>query len=152
MLFETSTSSVQRRFVSSSNCLTYSRSCLAQTFQSTCRRSSPVTYSRCWRNSTDWPKYGLLCIPARKPSTTCRARISKREMRLIASGCKYLFEPGIAYQLIFLGGRGGNQAVDDLVGGDPVALRGEVHHQPVPQHRFGQCLDVLRGHVGTAVE
>jgi len=43
MLRETSTSSVHRRFVSSSNCLTYRRSCRAQTFQSTCRKSSPCT-------------------------------------------------------------------------------------------------------------
>src|SRR5688572_21250736 len=58
----------------------------------------------------DWPKYGLRCIPERNPSTMCRARISSRAMRLIASGCKNLFEPGIAGELVFLGGerqRGG---------------------------------------------
>src|SRR6476646_1093693 len=143
MLFEISTSSVQRRFVSSSNCLTYSRSWRAQTFQSTWRRSSPVTYSRCCRNSTDCPKYGLLCIPERKPSTMCRARISSREIRLIASGCKNLFEPGIAGELVFLGGSAGDQAIDDLVGGDAVALGGEIHDQPVTQHRFDQGLNVI---------
>src|SRR5436305_3904387 len=126
MLLDTSTRSVQRRFVSSSNCLTYSRSCRAQTFQSTWRRSSPVVYSRCCRNSTDCPKYGLLCIPERKPSTMCRARISSREIRLIASGCKNLFEPGIAGELVFLGGGAGDQAVNDFVGGDSIALGREV--------------------------
>src|SRR4051812_24000921 len=143
MELETSTSRVQRRFVSSSNCLTYSRSWRAQTFQSTWRRSSPVAYSRCCRNSTDCPKYGLLCIPERKPSTMCRARISSREIRLIASGCKNLFEPGIARELVFLGGCAGDQAVDDLVGGNAVALSREVHHEAVPQHGPGERLDIV---------
>src|SRR5262245_28867484 len=116
MLFETSTSSVQRRFVSSSNCLTYSRSCLAQTFQSTCRKSSPGVYCRCWRNSTDCPKYGLRCMPDRKPSTMCRALNSSLAIRLTASGCKNLLEADIAGQFIFLGGSVREQAVDDLVG------------------------------------
>src|SRR5688572_12690364 len=124
MLLLTSTSRLQRRFVSSSNCLTYSRSWRAQTFQSTCRKSSPRAYSRCWRNSTDWPKYGLRCIPERNPSTMCRARISSREIRLIASGCKNLFEAGIAGELVFLGGGAGDQAVDYAVGRDAVALGG----------------------------
>src|SRR3954470_18523031 len=143
MLLEMSMSSVQRRFVSSSYCLTYSRSWRAQTFQSTCRRSSPVTYSRCCRNSTDCPKYGLRCIPERKPSTMCRARTSSREMRLIASGCKNLFEPGIAGELVFLGGCAGDQAIDDLVGADAVALGGEVDHEAVPQHGLGQRLNIV---------
>src|SRR5262245_49800279 len=150
MLLEISTSSVQRRFVSSSYCLTYSRSSRAQTFQSTCRRSSPVAYSRCCRNSTDWPKYGLRCIPERNPSTMCRARTSSREIRLIASGCKNLFEPGIAGELVFLGGCAGDQAVDDLVGRNPVALRGEVDDQAVPQHRLDQGLNVIGADVRAA--
>src|SRR4051812_4318531 len=148
MLLETSISSVHRRFVSSSYCLTYSRSWRAQTFQSTCRRSSPVTYSRCCRNSTDCPKYGLRCIPERKPSTMCRARISSREMRLIASGCKNLFEPGIAGELVFLGGSAGDQSVDDLVGADSVALGGEIDDQAVTQHRLRERLNVIRRDVG----
>src|SRR5436190_5399097 len=152
MLLETSINSVQRRFVSSSNCLTYSRSCRAQTFQSTWRRSSPVVYSRCWRNSTDCPKYGLLCIPERNPSTMCRARISSREIRLIASGCKNLFEPGIAGELVFLGGGAGDQSVDNLVGANTVALSGEVHDQPVPQHRLDQGLNIVGGDVRPAAQ
>src|SRR3954470_8549798 len=152
MLLEMSMSSVQRRFVSSSNCLTYSRSCRAQTFQSTCRRSSPVVYSRCCRNSTDCPKYGLLCIPERNPSTMCRARISRREIRLIASGCKNLFEPGIAGELIFLGGSAGDQSVDDLVGRDAVALGCEVHHEAVPQHGLGEGLNVVGADVRAATQ
>src|SRR5438093_326425 len=147
MELEISTKSVQRRLVSSSNCLTYRRSWRAQTFQSTCRRSSPVTYSRCCRNSTDWPKYGLLCIPERNPSTMCRARISSREIRLIASGCKNLFEPGIAGELVFLGGGAGDQAVDDLVGGHAVALSGEIDNQTVPQDRLGEGLNIVGGYV-----
>src|SRR5436189_714300 len=143
MLLEISTRSVARRFVSSSYCLTYSRSWRAQTFQSTCRRSSPMTYSRCCRNSTDCPKYGLLCIPERNPSTMCRARTSSREMRLIASGCKNLFEPGIARELVFLGGGAGDQSFDDLIGADTVALGGEVHDEAVSQDRPGQRLNVI---------
>src|SRR5436190_14463888 len=152
MLLETSINSVQRRFVSSSNCLTYSRSCRAQTFQSTWRRSSPVVYSRCWRNSTDCPKYGLLCIPERNPSTMCRARTSSREIRLIASGCKNLFEPGIARELVFLGGGAGNQSIDDLVGADAVALGGEVDNQAVPQDGLHQRLNVVGRNVGPAAK
>src|SRR5262245_29260772 len=143
MLLETSTSSVQRRLVSSSYCLTYRRSCRAQTFQSTCRRSSPVAYSRCCRNSTDCPKYGLLCIPERNPSTMCRARISSREIRLIASGCKNLFEPGIAGELIFLGRGAGDQAVNDTIGGHAIALGRKIHNQAVAQHGLGQGLNVV---------
>src|SRR3954469_7701769 len=143
MLLEISMSRVQRRFVSSSYCLTYSRSWRAQTFQSTCRRSSPLTYSRCCRNSTDYPKQGLPCSPERKPSTTGPARTSSREIRLIASGCKNLFEPGIAEELVFLSGGAGNETVDNLVGRDSVALSGEVHDQSVPQDRTGERLDVL---------
>src|SRR5688572_29352707 len=143
MLLLTSTSSVQRRLVSSSNCLTYRRSCRAQTFQSTCRRSSPSAYSRCCRNSTDCPKYGLRCIPERKPSTMCRARISSRAIRLIASGCKNLFEPGIAGELVFLGGGAGDEAIDDLVSGDAVALSGEIDDEAVAQDRPGEGLDVV---------
>src|SRR5262245_19493453 len=48
--------------------------------------SSPATYSRCCTNSTEWPKNGLLCIPEMKPSTTCRARRSSREMRAMVCG------------------------------------------------------------------
>src|SRR6476646_9194469 len=143
MLFEISTSSVQRRFVSSSNCLTYSRSWRAQTFQSTWRRSSPVTYSRCCRNSIDCPKYGLLCIPERNPSTMCRALTSSREIRLIASGCKNLFEPGIAGELVFLGGSAGDQACDKRAGAHAVALSGEIDHEAMPQHGFREGLNVI---------
>src|SRR5262245_37083825 len=152
MLFDKSTSRWQRRLVSSSNCLTYSRSWRAQTFQSTCRRSSPVTYSRCCRNSIDCPKYGLRCIPERNPSTMCRARTSSRAIRLIASGCKNLFEPGIAGELVFLGGSAGDQAVDDLVGGHAVALGREVDDQAVPQHGLGQGLNVIGADVRAAAQ
>src|SRR6476660_9981001 len=152
MLLEMSMSSVQRRLVSSSNCLTYSRSWRAQTFQSTCRRSSPWAYSRCCKNSTDCPKYGLLCIPERKPSTMCRARISSREMRLIASGCKNLFEPGIAGELVFLGGSAGDQSVDDLIRGDSIALSCKIDNQAVPQDGLGQRLDIIGADVRPTAE
>src|SRR5688500_17464188 len=152
MLLETSARIRQRRFVSSSYCLTVKRSCRAQTFQSTWRRSSPATYSRCCRNSIDCPKYGLRCIPERNPSTMCRARTSSREIRLIASGCKNLFEPGIVGQLVFLGGCAGDQAVDDFVRIHSVALCGEVHDQAVPQHGLGERLDIVGGDMRAALE
>src|SRR6185437_9553467 len=53
--------------------------------------SSPGTYSRCWTNSTDCPKVGLLCMPVRNPSTTCRARKSSCEMRAIVLGSRNRF-------------------------------------------------------------
>src|ERR671918_354347 len=136
MLSETSTKRQHRRSVSSSYCLTYSRSCLAHTFQSTRRRSSPGTYSRCCTNSTDCPKYGLRCMPLSSPSTIWRARISRRPIRLITSGCKDLLEAVVMEELVFV--RGGNfkEAVDDLIGRDAVALGGEIHHDTMPQHRF----------------
>src|SRR3954466_9717969 len=117
MLADTSTSKQQRRLVSSSYCLTYSRSCLAQTFQSTRRRSSPGAYSRCCRNSTDCPKYGLRCMPLRSPSTICRARTSRRPIRLITSGCKDLLEAVVMNELVFV--RRGNfqEPVDDMIAG-----------------------------------
>src|ERR1051326_9086903 len=134
MLLDTSTNSTQRRLVSSSYCLTYRRSCRAQTFQSTCRRSSPWAYSRCCANSIDCPKYGLRCMPLRKPSTMNLARSSRRAMRFTASGCKNGFESGIAGKFVFLGGRGGEEAFDHGVGGDPFAFGGEVHHQAMAEH------------------
>src|SRR5436190_695384 len=45
------------------------------------RMSSPGLYSRCWTNSTDEPKNGLLCMPEMNPSTTCLARRSRRPTR-----------------------------------------------------------------------
>src|SRR5579884_3800382 len=48
--------------------------------------SSPGTYSRCCTNSTEWPKNGLLCMPEMNPSTTWRARRSRRLMRASVSG------------------------------------------------------------------
>src|SRR3990172_2551962 len=121
MLAERSTSRHARRLVSSSYCLTYSRSCLPQTFQSTCRRSSPGTYWRCCKNSIDCPKYGLRCIPLSSPSTMCRARTSSRPIRLMSSGCKDLLETLVMDQLVFMGGGGGKQLCDEFVGGHAVA-------------------------------
>src|SRR5688572_33090099 len=97
------------------------------------RRSSPGTYSRCWRNSIDCPKYGLRCAPERKPSTMCLARRSIRAMRWMASGCKNLLEAGIAGQFVFLGRSDLKQAIDDLVGGHAFAFGREVDDQPMPQ-------------------
>ena len=81
------------------------------------------------RNSTDCPKYGLRCIPDRKPSTMCRARRSSREMRAIASGCKNLLESGITRKLVFFGGSNLDQAIDDVVGGYAFAFGGEIEDQ-----------------------
>src|SRR5688572_7370693 len=59
-----------RRLVSSSNCLTYNRSLRPRIFQSTYRSSSPGWYIRCSANSTENPRRGERCSPVRKPSTT----------------------------------------------------------------------------------
>src|SRR5437762_2821734 len=82
----------------------------------------------------------------------CRARTSSREMRLIASGCKNLFEPGIARELVFLGGGAGDQSFNDLIGADTVALGGEVHDEAVPQDRPGQRLNIVGANVRPAAQ
>src|SRR5262245_48220153 len=143
MLLETSTASVSRRLVSSSNCFTTSRSLRPQTFQSTWRSSSPMTYSRCCKNSTDCPKYGLRCIPDKKPSTICRARRSKRPMRLIASGCKNLLESGIAGQGVFFGGGDTENPFDHAVDGHAFAFGREIQHDAMAEHRRGERGDVV---------
>src|SRR3954468_5350323 len=98
------------------------------------RKSSPGTYSRCCTNSTDWPKYGLRCRPARNPSTILRARTSNREIREISSGCKNLRESRVTGQIAFLGRSRLEQTLDDAVRRHPVTFGGEVGHDPVPQH------------------
>ena len=50
--------------------------------------SSPGVYSRCCTNSMVWPKNGLRCMPEMKPSTTCRARRSRRVILAMVSGCR----------------------------------------------------------------
>src|SRR3990172_7195876 len=152
MLAERSTSRHARRLVSSSYCLTYSRSCLPQTFQSTCRRSSPETYWRCCKNSIDCPKYGLRCIPLSSPSTMCRARTSSRPIRLISSGCKDLLETLVMNQFVFVGGSAGEQLVDELVRGDAFALGRKIHHQPMPEHGLGERLNVFHRDVSPALD
>src|ERR1044071_7541712 len=114
--------------------------------------SSPATYSRCWTNSTDCPKYGLLCRPDRNPSTTFLACNSSREILAIASGCKNLLESRVTRQFAFFGGDFLHQSLDHLVGGDPFALCREVRDDPVPQHRGRELCDVIGRNVAPAVE
>ena len=56
-----------RRLVSSSNCLTYSRSLRPRIFQSTYRSSSPGWYIRCSANSTREAAAGRTVEPAEEP-------------------------------------------------------------------------------------
>src|SRR5215211_7786383 len=61
------------------------------------RMSSPGTYSRCWTNSTENPRKGLLWSPMRSPSTTPRAFSPRASARASTSGCRVIgirqFEP-----------------------------------------------------------
>src|SRR5688500_15957095 len=91
-------------------------------------------------------------MPDKKPSTMCRARSSSREMRFSASGCKNLLESGIARELVFFGGSDAEDFVDNRVGVDPFALGGEVHDQPVPQHRLSERLDVFGRYIAAAMQ
>ncbi len=54
-------------------------------------------------------------------------------------------------ELVFVRGCDVEQSVDDVVGGDAVALGGEVHDEPMAQHRLGQGADVFHGHVRPAM-
>src|SRR5215510_10864769 len=116
------------------------------------RGSSPATYSRCWTNSTDCPKYGLLCSPDRNPSTTFLACNSSREILAIASGCKNLLESRVTRQFAFFGGGFLHQPLDHLVGGDAFALGREVCDDPMPEHGSRQGGNVVGRHIAPSVE
>ena len=78
----------------------------------------------------------------------CRARISSRPIRLITSGCKDLLEAVVMDQLVFVRGGDVEQLVDEVVGRDAFAFGGEIHNEPMPQHRLGQGLDVFQATCG----
>src|SRR5687767_12945185 len=90
-------------------------------------------------------------MPLMYPSTTWRARISRRPMRRMASGCKNRFESGVIGQFILSGRRGFKQAIDNVVGGNAVALGGEVHDDAVAKHGLGERLNVVNGDVRATV-
>ncbi len=75
-----------RRLVSSSYCLTYNRSLRPRIFQSTYRSSSPGWYILCSANSTEKPRRGDRCWPARNPSTTPRVVTSMPPRRATSQG------------------------------------------------------------------
>src|SRR5690606_8193511 len=91
-------------------------------------------------------------MPDRKPSTICRARSSKRAMRLIASRCKYFLESDIARQLVFLRGSHRQNTFDNIVRGNAIAFGGEIDDQPMAQDGLGKRLDIVRRNVGTPMQ
>ena len=72
-----------------------------------------------------------------------RARKSKREIRLIASGCKNLLESGVTGKFVFLGGGYVQQLLNHVVCRDAVALRSKIDRDPVSQYWLGQRLDIF---------
>ena len=61
-------------------------------------------------------------------------------------------EAGVTGEFVFAGGGGFDESLDDRVGGHALALGGEADHDPVPQHRRGEGLDVFHSHVAAALE
>ena len=55
-------------------------------------------------------------------------------------------------QLVLMRGRGCEKSGDEVVGGDPFALGGEIDDQAVTQHRLGQGLNVFDRHVGPTLD
>jgi hypothetical protein len=51
-------------------------------------------------------------------------------------------ESGILQQLVLSSRRVLNQLVDDFITRHAIALGGEVHHDAMPQDRFGTELDI----------
>src|SRR5579883_2703947 len=82
-------------------------------------------------------------VPAAGINPAARLINPAARLRGLFLGCKNLLEPFIAGQLAVLGGRFLNQFLDDRVGGDAFRGRGEVSENAMPQHRIGQCLNIL---------
>ena len=55
-------------------------------------------------------------------------------------------------ELVFVRGGDFEQAIDDVVGGDAVALGGEIHDEAMAKHRLGQCADIFERDVRPAVD
>src|SRR4030095_16098841 len=114
--------------------------------------SSPGTYPRCSAKSTDAPKYGALCRPLMKPSTTARETSSRFPMRASTTGSMNR-APGIAWISTAMSHTGARewydfeQPIDDLVGRHAFRLRVEVRDDAVPHHGMREGTNVLEAHV-----
>src|SRR5690348_8304476 len=110
-----------------------------------------------WRysaNSTLNPLNGLRCRPERKPSTIVRAFSSSVPRRATTAGSRNWRSRATGATALHsaLGDRHGlEQKIDDGVGIDALGLGVEVRHNPVPQDRLGQRLNVLDRDVIAAV-
>ncbi len=54
-------------------------------------------------------------------------------------------------QLVFVRGGGVDELVDDLIAGDAVAFRREIHDDAVAQHRLGEGSNVFERYVRPAI-
>src|SRR5262245_48794695 len=109
-------------------------------------------------------------MPLMKPSTTCRARSSRREMRAIVSGCRKrrgssltatdvlslgsedLAEALVTRQLAFAARRLLQNALDDGIRRDAFRRGREVRQDAMPQHRIRERLNIFGLHMRPAVE
>src|SRR5262245_51918369 len=123
-----------------------------------CRISSPGTYSRCSANSTLKPWYGLRWSPEMNPSTMSRAFTSSRAIFERNLGSRYFLGSEDFGGSCILQARGcmdrrvGKETVDDGARRHALGLGAEVRQDPVPQHRVGHRLDVIRRHIASAVQ
>src|SRR5262249_14999821 len=109
-----------------------------------CRMSSPGTYSRCWTNSTEKPRKGLLCSPMRSPSTMPRAFRPRASARAKTSGWRVSGMSVLRHRLEHL--------ADDVLDADALRLGREVRDQPVPEDRRGDGGNVVGGRVEVAAQ
>src|ERR1700674_1112530 len=110
-------------------------------------------YCRYSANSTLKPLKGLRCSPERKPSTIVLALSSSVPRRAMTAGSRNCRVRVLVDTLqAALGHRHGvQQPIDDRVRGDALGLGVEIGHDPVPQNRLGEGLNVLDRHVIAAV-
>src|SRR5688500_17065368 len=111
-----------------------------------CRSGSPWTYCRCWANSVENPRSGDLCIPTRLPSTTWRASSSSCEVFWSVAGSRYgdcLLFASLAMVHALVGRDGVQELLHDVVGGESLALSGEVGDQAVAEDGQRDGLHVL---------
>ena len=110
------------------------------------RGSSPGRYCRYSANSTLKPLNGLLCNPARNPSTTVRARNSIEPIRAMRDGSRKRSSPPDAFiGMLHLTPRRRDRfekLSHQLVGIDILRLRVEVRDDSVAKNRRCQRRDI----------
>src|SRR5260370_40932828 len=89
------------------------------------------------------PWNGLRCMPLIAPSTSRLARSERSAIRAITSGSEYFRDGGCGMGGSLADGDVFQEPRDDRVTGLARGLRIVVDHDPVPEDRQGDRLDVL---------